>query len=341
MSLDQRAAIPVGQVDQLLLGAHRRGLPLAPLLLHAGIAPGALGEPGAQVTQAQFAALARHLSRRLRDELWGLCAAPLAPGSHAQALRLMVRCATLGEALQLAVGHYRLLLPGITPRLQRRGEVVTLSFVARGMPDEALEYALRALAFLGHGTACWLIGRRLPLLEANAPHRRVQPAHARRLFQAPVHRQPGWTGWRFEARHLALPVVQTASGAVELLRHAPAGLLLRYRERDDTTERVRHILRRQLAHEPPTLQAVSAELGLTPQTLRRHLAREGQAFRALRDGLRCEAAIALLARPQLPLAEVARRLGFSEVSTFHRAFRSWTGQAPGRYRQASTAPAPG
>ena len=32
------------------------------------------------------------------------------------------------------------------------------------------------------------------------------------------------------------------------------------------------------------------------------------------------------------LQEVALRLGFSEPSTFHRAFKKWTGVAPGEYR---------
>jgi len=328
-----RPAIPIGQVDQLLLGARRRGLPVAPLLQQAGIPPAWLAAPLAQVTQAQFARLTLLLRHRLRDELWGLCRRPLPPGSYAQSLQLMVRCATLGEALTLALRHYRLLLPDITPRLRLEGTVATLSFTPRVKPDPALDHALRTLAFLGHGTVCWLIGRRLPLLAANTPPSLV-PGHAHRLFQAPVLSLPGWTGWRFEARHLSLPVVQTPAGAAALLRHAPAGLLLRYRERDDTTEQVRRILRRHLAQETCTLADVSAEIGLTPQTLRRHLAREGQRFRALRDALRRDAAMALLARPQLALAEVARQLGFSEVSTFHRAFRGWTGQAPGRFRLA-------
>ena len=57
-----------------------------------------------------------------------------------------------------------------------------------------------------------------------------------------------------------------------------------------------------------------------------------QGFRALRDALRRDAAIECLARPQMPMVDIARQLGFSEVSTFHRAFRQWTGLAPGQYR---------
>jgi AraC-like DNA-binding protein len=34
----------------------------------------------------------------------------------------------------------------------------------------------------------------------------------------------------------------------------------------------------------------------------------------------------------LELADVAFRLGFSDVSSFSRSFRRWTGVSPGRYR---------
>jgi len=304
---DYRPTIGIGQVDQLLLGARRHGLATDALMAQAGIAPALLTSPLAKVTQQQFASLARLLRRRLRDELWGLCSQPLPLGSYAQSLQLMVRCATLGEALALAVRHYRLLLHDITPRLQQHDARVALSFTPRQPPDEALEYALRTLAFLGYGTVCWLVGRRLPLLQANTPHRRLEPGHASTLFQAPVSMAPGWTGWRFERQFLALPVVRTPAEAQLLLR-------------------------RNLAEAPPSLAQVGAEVGLTAPTLRRHLAREGHSFRALRDALRRDAAIEYLARPQMPLAEIARRLGFSELSTFHRAFRHWTGLAPGRYR---------
>ena len=65
---------------------------------------------------------------------------------------------------------------------------------------------------------------------------------------------------------------------------------------------------------------------------RRRLRDEGHGFQALKDALRRDAAIAHLARPELTLPEIAQRLGFSEASTFHRAFKKWTGVAPGEYR---------
>jgi AraC-like DNA-binding protein len=72
---------------------------------------------------------------------------------------------------------------------------------------------------------------------------------------------------------------------------------------------------------------------MTPQTLRRRLREEGQGFQSLKDNLRRDAAIEYLARPDMTLLDIADQLGFSEASTFHRAFKTWTGVAPGEYRQ--------
>jgi AraC-like DNA-binding protein len=82
----------------------------------------------------------------------------------------------------------------------------------------------------------------------------------------------------------------------------------------------------------PSLEDVGKALGITPQMLRRRLQDEGQGYQAIKDDLRRDIAIEYLARPDLTLIDIANLLGFSEPSTFHRAFKKWTGVAPGEYR---------
>jgi AraC-like DNA-binding protein len=40
----------------------------------------------------------------------------------------------------------------------------------------------------------------------------------------------------------------------------------------------------------------------------------------------------LLRQPTLPLGEISFLLGYSEPSTFSRAFKRWTGVTPGEWR---------
>jgi AraC-like DNA-binding protein len=128
--------------------------------------------------------------------------------------------------------------------------------------------------------------------------------------------------------------VQNAQTLRDFLRQAPTSLLVKYRDESSATERIRRILRRQLADDLPSLEHIARQLDLTPQTLRRRLREEGQGYRAIKDDLRRDVAIEYLARSELALPEIAGLLGFSEASTFHRAFKHWTGVAPGAYRQA-------
>ncbi len=328
--------IAIAQVEQILLGARQRGADVPALLQRAGIAPTLLASPLSRVTQAQYARLTHVLRHVLRDELWGLCSRPVPPGSFAQTCRLLVGCATLGEALEIGLRQYRLLIPDLVPRLQRHGDLVGVSATPRTPLSPALVYAQRVFCFLSYGLASWLVGRRLPLLSVNYPASAGgQVTEAAQLFRAPVQYGGQRMAWYFGEGCLALPVVQNAQSLDAFLRQAPTSLLVRYRDQASVTERIRRILRLQLAAELPALAQVARQLDLTPQTLRRRLREEGQpGFRSIKDELRRDVAIGYLARTELALPEIARLLGFSEASTFHRAFKHWTGVAPGAYRQA-------
>lgn len=76
-----------------------------------------------------------------------------------------------------------------------------------------------------------------------------------------------------------------------------------------------------------TLDRLAPDVGVSPRTLRRQLAREGHTLRTVTDALRRERADALLAAGA-SVKQVAFDLGFSEPSAFSRAYKRWTGHAP-------------
>jgi len=327
--------IAILQVIQILQGARLRGLDVEPILRRAGIAPALLDSPLSRVTQAQYAALIRILSRVTRDELWGLCSHPLRLGSFVQACRLLIHCRTLGEALRTGFQFYHLLLEDdFVPRLVVEQGVASVRLVSRGERDPKLGYADRTFCFFTYGLASWLVARRIPVLEVM--YRPVDvgcSSDAGRLFQASVLYKYPWVGFRFDARWLDLPVVQNSQSLQEFLQQVPTSLLVKYRDQTSLTERIRRLLRRHLSEELPSLEFVGQSLAMTPQTLRRRLRDEGQGFQAIKDDLRRDVAIEYLGQPELTLLDIANRLGFSEASTFHRAFKGWTGLSPGVYRQ--------
>jgi AraC-like DNA-binding protein len=329
--------IAIVQVVQILQGAKSRGLDCDRVLRHAGIAPALLESPLSRVTQAQYARLISSLCRLTNDELWGLCEHPLPLGSFAMSCQLLVHQKTLGEAMQIGARYYHQQLRDFVPRLQVAGSVASLRLTAALPNSPELDYAQRAFMFFSFGLACWLVGRRIPLLEViySEPTDSVSglQSEASRLFQAPVRFESAWIGYRFDSRWLDLPIVQTEGSAREFLHQVPHSLLIKYRDQTSLTERIRRLLRRNLTLEPLSLEDVSSALAMTPQTLRRRLQREGQGYQTIKDSLRRDVAVEYLSRPELSLIDIANRLGFSEASTFHRAFKGWTGLAPGIYRQ--------
>lgn len=80
---------------------------------------------------------------------------------------------------------------------------------------------------------------------------------------------------------------------------------------------------------------VAAELHVDVRTLRRHLAAEGTSYRTLVDEVRHQRALELLVH-DVPVAEVAAELGYSETATFSRSFRRWEGVQPSRRRGRSS-----
>ncbi|MBF5041572.1 MULTISPECIES: AraC family transcriptional regulator [Myxococcaceae] len=113
--------------------------------------------------------------------------------------------------------------------------------------------------------------------------------------------------------------------AEQALRHVPVpgGLALHVRQR----------LRQHLGQRLPGVAEVARALRMSPRTLQRRLADEGTSFQALVDAVREEQARLYVKESERALDEVAWLLGYSEKSTFLRAFRRWTGTTPGQYRQ--------
>lgn len=79
--------------------------------------------------------------------------------------------------------------------------------------------------------------------------------------------------------------------------------------------------------------AVAAALKMSARTLQRRLEEEGLRYSTVLDEVRARVAKKLLAEPALALSEIAFRVGFSDLATFSRAFKRWTGAPPGTFRR--------
>jgi AraC-like DNA-binding protein len=82
-----------------------------------------------------------------------------------------------------------------------------------------------------------------------------------------------------------------------------------------------------------TVEEASDGLGMNPRTLQRQLASEDQTYSAILEETRAEVAAKLLKGMEASLSEIARRLGYSNLSNFNRAFRRWASVSPREFRE--------
>ena len=138
----------------------------------------------------------------------------------------------------------------------------------------------------------------------------------------------------FDARVLAAVVSVTPASLKAFLRDAPQSVFLKQVVATGLGDRARRLCRSALdqGRPAPTLAELGRALGLSTATLRRRLDAEGAAWGPLKDAVRRDLALQLLAERGLSVVDIASRLGFEDASTFYRAFRKWTGSAPGAWR---------
>ncbi|MBI5925178.1 MAG: AraC family transcriptional regulator ligand-binding domain-containing protein [Aquabacterium sp.] len=103
--------------------------------------------------------------------------------------------------------------------------------------------------------------------------------------------------------------------------------LLARQSQIDTAERVRQ---RILAAFPqqPGIADIARALGMSERSLRRHLATLGTTHQELMRECQYLKAGQLLCANQLSIKQIADALGFSSVTSFHRAFKRWSGTTP-------------
>lgn len=86
---------------------------------------------------------------------------------------------------------------------------------------------------------------------------------------------------------------------------------------------------------PPNQQQIAEALHVSNRTLQRKLKEEGTSFMDLLQDTRLQLARKYLGQPSRSVVETSYLLGFSEPSTFSRAFKRWTGVAPAEFRDHS------
>ena len=331
-----RATVAAGFVTGMLAGVRAKGARAEPFLDAAGLPHAILRDPAMRLPVAEYAALYNSVVREIDDEGFALFSTPLRGGTFEFLCRGVMTSATLGEALDRAGRFLRLVLPDLRVTVVRDGPGARLVIAVRRRlrpraDDPARVFAFEWLLRLLHALACWLTARALPLDEVAFPY--SPPPHAADyalIYTAHASFDAELLVARLRTALLDLPVRRDERELAAFLADAPGRIALLYRRDRELARSVRELTGAAFGC---SLDEVARRLHLSPRTLHRRLAEEGTSFRAIKDALRRDLALARVEKTRDRVADIAADLGYSEPSAFFRAFQSWTGESPTTHRR--------
>lgn len=331
--LQPPVTISIAFVHGLLSGVRAHGNACDVFLEDAGIEAKLLEQASARVTAEQYVALFQSLTDRLDDDLLGFLSRPLRRGSFALVVRSAAGEETLESAMRRAARTFGLLQTDVAMEVVRAGTLagLTLRFndasAVRLVPLH--ELLMRAFWRL----FAWLVGGRLPAQRFDFAF--PSPSYAGsygKIFPAELKFEQQQSGIWIAADLLQRPVRRDKAAVSAFMADARSNVVVPPRSDDLISVRARnHLQRSQPAW--PDLAATADALHMAASTLQRRLAADGTSFQALKDELRRDLAIVRLNTSAVPLAALADELGFADSAAFQRAFKSWTGSAPGAYRR--------
>ncbi|MBD2859604.1 AraC family transcriptional regulator [Spongiibacter sp. KMU-158] len=314
---------------------------LPPRLKEAVLMQNGLSEQGLQddakaLDGRLHANLVRDIMLACDDEQIGYGQEPQPLGSWATMTQLCLSAENLGEALRRLARFYRLVPWGIETRLET-GERET-RFIMRPVKNTAFEpYLYESFLFYVYRFSNWLINRQIPLskVEFNFP---VPPQRNQYRYLFHISRfefdQPQ-SQFSFPNSYFKEPIRQDAQSLKRFLMHTNLHMIVQDFSHNSWQYRVQQSLSKNLA-DNPGIEQIAASLGVHPHTLRQRLQSESSQFHEIKQNLRSELACDLLRNSKQTIEAIACQLGFSETSAFSRAFKSWTGSSPLRYRQANS-----
>lgn len=311
-----------------------RGIDAMEILEEVGIDPAGVVRPDWRIAHTSMNELMRGAVASTGDEAFGLYAAEQLQPQVLHGLGLAwLASDTVYDGLRRLVRFGKLISTGAELSLEEEGELVHLR-LDRNLEIENFVYAGRDYSVgmivrmcrltLGEFIApvCIEIERPAP----EDPERWEYMLASRVVFDMPTTRI-SWSKSDIED-----PLV-TGDPALARVNDEQTQAYLDSFLAQSTSREVVHRIVERLPDGPPSQQQIAEDMNVSNRTLQRKLKDEGTSFMDLLQDTRLQLARKYLRQPSRSVVETAYMLGFSEPSTFSRAFKRWTGLAPAEYRE--------
>ncbi|MCP4004352.1 MAG: AraC family transcriptional regulator [bacterium] len=326
------ASVPSSWVLRFAELLDEKGFSSDPILRHCAIDPGLLQKSEGRVTLAQFAALVTEALRVTGDHGLGLDYGLRGRISDFGILGYALLSARdLGQAIEFVSRYYAIFDPVISFEFESVPPYIQARAVESAPLGNFEIFAYEATLACTAAIAGVVLEEpvalsRLSLSYHEPPHSERYPAifGCRPEFDAPH------TSIQFAARHLEARLKFSNQEMAEICRHQ-CERLHAAKDQGNLVLQIREKLLETPGHFP-AMADVAAALGMSVRSLRRHLSADGVTYQELFDQVRRDLALDYLKNSFLTVEQIAQLVGYGEAANFRKAFRRWTGKAPGEFR---------
>lgn len=332
----------IAAVLQYLRFAQAQGLTLADILAEQNLPASLLEDDNARISGEQFQQLIAYLLEQLNNPILGLLSGDyVQPSSYSVLGYITMSCTTLGEAIARIAPFEKLVGDMGTTQLYAQPNEMHIHWQCRYPDAKVREQMVDNVFSSWINYAYWLGNTKEhhPIrveLERSAPTAHLLGEYTQRwqcpvLFEQPINKIV------ISPTLLAIPLQQGNSNLRRTLEQHAKQKLAELEQQKDNTADLAQLCRQYIAEHLENGQVLSQEelvgkVKLSKRTLQRKLAEQQTSYKILMDNERSRIAQKLLQEGK-DTSQVAEWLGFSELSSFHRSFKRWTGQTPGQFQQ--------
>ena len=251
--------------------------------------------------------------------------------------QLLMTSETLEDAFN-HLNHFRLLF-GVPCLFELEptsldAHQLKLSVTHHSKQPEALKHFIcEALLSTIQQQSSWLCGKALKFNCVSLPFEK--PSHAKLYedyFQCEIHFEQSTLCAEFDSNYLSYPIL-TANPAINRCKLAECNDAIKKCEKRISIQKRLFVLFDQQIPNLPCIDQAAEQLQLSKSALHRKLSEEDTSYQQTLNKFKQQKSENLLKNTDYTISEIAERIGFSDSSTFRRAFKTWTGQQPSKLRK--------
>lgn len=309
------------------------GIDPAPLFRDHGIEPELMYDSGARVPTKRFQELDIKAAELSGDPFFGLKGAEFFRPAHLGALGFAwLASSSLRKAFERLHRYSRVIQEKLTIDLDEDSDYFYIRIDAH-LPgsSEALREDIQLSAITKFCRV--LCGNSFN--PAKVCFKQTKPpdtSYHYELFRCPVEFEAPKTTLVIHRENVDRRITGSNDELAQLNEH----IVIRYlahNAKQDIVNRVKAAIIDGLAGGTVTETIVASELHMTPRNMHRKLQKEETSFKQLLTEVRRDLALQYIQDRSKTLTEISFMLGFSEASSFSRAFKAWTGKPPSEARQ--------